>query len=114
MAAARRAWQVGDIQALSAEGLAVSVDAPTRAAAASDFGGIVRGQSLAVFTPRTPEEIKRAVLFARERGLSFTARGNGWSSGGQSVARTGVTLQLSRLDRVQAMDATACTISCES
>jgi cytokinin dehydrogenase len=114
MAAARGAWQASDIQALSAEGLALSVDAPIRAAASSDFGGIVRGQSLAVFTPRTPEEVARAVLFARERGLSFTARGNGRSSGGQSVARTAVTLQLSRLDRIQAVDATACTVTCES
>jgi FAD/FMN-containing dehydrogenase len=95
MTAAGRAWQAGDIQALSAEGLAVSVDAPIRAAASTDFGGIVRGRALAVFTPRTPEEVTRAVLFARERGLSFTARGNGRSSGGQSVARSGVTLQLS-------------------
>jgi cytokinin dehydrogenase len=92
----------------------VSVDAPIRAAASTDFGGIVRGQSAAVFTPRTPEEVRRAVLFARERGLSFTARGNGRSSGGQSVARSAVTLQLSRLDRIQAVDATACTITCES
>lgn len=114
MAAARRVWQASDIQALSAEGLAVSLDAPIRAAASGDFGGIVRGQSVAVLTPRTSEEVARAVLFARERGLSFTARGNGWSSGGQSVASAAVTLQLSRLDRIQSVDAAKRTISCES
>lgn len=112
MSTPRADWTGAGLQELTASGLSVSVEATTRAAASTDFGGICRGESVAVASPRTVEEVAFAVGFAAARGLSFTARGTGRSSGGQSVAQKGLTLDLSRLDHVGRADMLAKTLTC--
>lgn len=107
-----RDWQHADFEALAAEGLSVSVEATTRAAASTDFGGIARGESLGVVSVRNADEVQKAVQVARARGLSLTMRGTGRSAGGQSVPRKGVTLDVSRLDELSAPDAQARSIVC--
>jgi cytokinin dehydrogenase len=106
-------WTRSELSQLAGEGLSVSVDAAGRAVASTDFGNLVRGEALAIVTPRDKHELARALAFANERRLSFTARGTGRSSGGQSVAKKSVTLELSRLDRVEAVDAERREIRCE-
>ena len=106
-------WTRSELSSLAGEGLSVSVDAAGRALASTDFGNLVRGEAVAIVTPRDEDELGRALRFANTRGLSFTARGTGRSSGGQSVAKKSVTLDLSRLDRVGAVDVERREIRCE-
>jgi cytokinin dehydrogenase len=106
-------WTRSELSLLAGEGLSVSVEAAGRALASTDFGNLVRGEALAIVTPRDAGELARALRFANERRLSFTARGTGRSSGGQSVAKKSVTLDLSRLDRIEAVDAERGEIRCE-
>ena len=106
-------WNRSELSSLAGEGVAVSVEAAGRALASTDFGNLVRGDAVAVVSPRDKEELARALRFANARRLSFTARGTGRSSGGQSVAKRSVTLDLSRLDRIESVDTERREIRCE-
>jgi cytokinin dehydrogenase len=110
---ARSSWTREELRALAAEGIVVNLDPASRVAASADFGNIVRGRAAGLACPRNAEQIEQALLFANRRGLSFALRGLGRSSGGQSVGRDSVTLELSRLDHVGAIDVSARVVKCE-
>jgi cytokinin dehydrogenase len=109
-----RDWLAADLEALASLGVSLSLEATAKRGASADFGGIVHGQAVAVLAPRSAEELARAVAFAAERELSFTARGTGRSSGGQSIPSHGVSIDMSRLDRVLGIDPAARTLTCEA
>jgi cytokinin dehydrogenase len=87
-------------------GVAVYADAPSRATAERDFGGIVRGSCLLVAEPSTPAECERLVGALAVEGIGCTIRGAGYGQGGQSIASDSVSLSTRRLDRI-AVDRTA-------
>jgi cytokinin dehydrogenase len=112
---ARAAWSDEEVAALSAiTGGSVRHDPATRAAFAEDFGHLVRAEPRAVVSPRDVEELASVVQFAARRRLPLCARGRGYSQSGQSLSRAGLLVDLSRLDRIHAIDPDSQQAVCES
>ncbi|WP_307855915.1 FAD-binding and (Fe-S)-binding domain-containing protein [Nocardioides faecalis] len=81
----------------------VSDDAAVLGAYSSD-ASLYRVPPAAVAFPRTPDDVRRALLAARELGLPLTTRGAGTSVAGNAIG-SGLVLDLSRhLDRVISVD----------
>jgi len=93
--------------------LRVDVSESARAEASRDFGGLTRGQATGVIAPRTALEVEAAVRIAIATGEKLTPRGQGMSQSGQSVPRSGVSLDLRGLDAVGEPDTVQGTISVE-
>lgn len=92
------------LRALRERGILVETDTDSLESASRDFGGLVRGQSLAVVRPRTTREVQTIVEVARAQGVRLTPRGNGLSQSGQSIADRGITVALSQLSGVEELD----------
>lgn len=101
------------IEALASLGLSVNTDPVARHGFATDFGNLVRGAPSGILHPRDAGEVASALNFANEWNVTLTPRGFGRSAGGQSVARQGFALDLSRLDRVELPDVERLSIRCE-
>jgi FAD/FMN-containing dehydrogenase len=67
------------------------------AAAAEDFGHIVRRRPGAVLFAASAEDVATALRFARERGIRVAARGQGHTTGGQALRDGGLVIDLRRL-----------------
>jgi cytokinin dehydrogenase len=108
------AWSDGDAAALAAaSGASVRRDTATRSAFAEDFGHLLSAEPWAVVSPRTDEELAAIVQFAARRGLPLCARGRGYSQSGQSLSAGGLSVDLSPLDRIGAIDADRLQVECE-
>ena len=105
---------MADIAALAAAtGASVRQDPATRAGFAEDFGHLVRGEPQVVVSPRNSDEITATVEFAAHRKLPLCPRGRGYSQSGQSLSPQGLCLDLSRLDRIEAVDLVHRRVVCE-
>jgi len=83
-------------------------------AAAQDFGRLFRGKSRGVVQPRNTDELLSVISFANDHGIPMTARGRGYSQGGQSLTANGFTLELNQLNRVGQVEPESQTIKCEA
>jgi cytokinin dehydrogenase len=107
-------WSEEDAAGLAAaSGASVRRDAASRSAAAEDFGHLVSAAPWAVVSPRSVEELAAIVAFAAGRRLPLCARGRGYSQSGQSLSAAGLSLDLSRLDRIGAIEAARGQAQCE-
>jgi len=75
----------------------LSVGEEERAAAAGDFGHLVRRRPAAVLRARSVEDVVRVVRHARRTGLRLVARGAGHTTYGQAQIEGGVVVDLRRL-----------------
>ena len=75
-------------------------DEEALAAASQDFGHIVSRRPSAVPRPASAEDVALAIRYAGERGLRVAARGQGHTTGGQSLREGGLVLDLAALDRI--------------
>ena len=75
-------------------------DATVLAAASTDFGHLIQGQSYLVVQPRHSEDVVALLQMANRNQLLVTLRGKGCSQNGQSVSPGGLTLDTSRLDHI--------------
>lgn len=106
-------WTPEMLDELIAElGGAVDRGVRGRETAAWDWGRIHHGQPVAVVRPRSVDEVQAVVRFAQKRRVRLTPRATGASSGGQSIARDSVTLDVSRLEAVGDVDTDQRTITC--
>ena len=80
--------------------VALRDDDQGRAAASTDFGGLVRKTPRAVATPRSPEDVRRIVDFACRTRCPVAVRGAGHSQAGQSLTDGGILLDMTGLDRI--------------
>ena len=78
----------------------MSTDPGHIAAAATDFGRIVRHRPAAVFRPRTHRDVAEIVQVARDQAVSVAARGQGNSGFGQAQARGGFVIEMSGLAEI--------------
>jgi cytokinin dehydrogenase len=97
-----------------ATGVMLRRDPETRAQFSDDFGHLARVEPWAVASPRDVDELSQVVRFAAARKLRICARGRGYSQSGQSLSPGGVSLDLSRLDRIEAVDTHHRIIHCQS
>src|SRR5918997_6172129 len=79
-------------------------DIAATAAAAQDFGHIVRRRPLAVLEPGSVDDIVRLIGFARRLRISVAARGQGHSVYGQAQVDAGVVIDMSALASVYDID----------
>src|SRR5262245_50463697 len=75
-------------------------DAPALAAAADDFGHLVRRRPQAVFRPASPRDIGGLMRWAGSRGLKVVPRGQGHSIYGRAMAEGGVVLDMSTMSAI--------------
>jgi cytokinin dehydrogenase len=107
-------WSDEDVAALvAATGASVRRDAATRAAFSEDFGHLIRAEPRAVVSPRSVDELASIVAYAGARKLPLCPRGRGYSQSGQSLSPDGLSLDLSRLDRVDAVEPDRREVHCE-
>lgn len=78
--------------------------------AADDFGHLVHRRPAAVLEPRSPQDIARAVGWARKVGLRVAPRGQGHTAYGQAQVEDGVVVDLSGLDRIHQITPTSVTV----
>ncbi len=108
-------WSAADAGTLAADqGIFVRRDPESRQHAGVDFGRIEHGDPWGVVTPRDTGELERVVAFAAARQLPLTPRGRGYSQSGQSLSPGGVTLDCTRLDRIEAVDVARKSVRCEA
>jgi cytokinin dehydrogenase len=69
-------------------------------AAAEDFGHILHRRPSAVLRAASAEDVAVAIRFAREHGLRVVARGQGHTTGGQSLRKGALVLDLAELRRI--------------
>ena len=79
----------------------MSRDVEDREAHSCDFGGMIRRMPGAVATPDSVEDVSSIVRWAARERVRLVIRGGGHSQGGQSLTDGGVSLDTTRLDRVQ-------------
>ena len=107
-------WSDQDTAALSAEtGVSLRRDSSTRSVFAEDFGHLIRAEPRVVASPRNVDELTAIVRFAAGRGLTVCPRARGYSQSGQSLSPGGASLDLSRLDRIEAIDIDGRQAHCE-
>jgi cytokinin dehydrogenase len=115
MSSGKGQWSGADAMALATDhGVFVHRDPDSRRRAGHDFGGIERGDPWGVVAPRDTAELERLVRFAAARQLSLTPRGRGYSQSGQSLAPGGVTIDCTRLDRIDPVDGDQRSVRCEA
>lgn len=75
----------------------ITVNSSEVEAASRDFGGLRRGEPLAVFHPASASDVARLVRAAYEsaKGFTVSARGHGHSINGQSQTSNGVVIDMS-------------------
>jgi FAD/FMN-containing dehydrogenase len=78
-----------------------STDPDVLAAAARDYGNIVRRIPRAVVLPENIEEVVEAIRYARRCGARIAARGQGHSTDGQAQAEDGIIVDMSALRRIE-------------
>jgi len=75
----------------------LSCEAAVIAAAADDFGHIIRQRPQAVLKPISAPDIARLIRWAGMRGLKVAARGQGHSTYGRATAAGGVVLDMTSM-----------------
>jgi len=88
----------------------LSVGEEERAAAAGDFGHLVRRRPAAVLRARSVEDVVRVVRHARRTGLRLVARGAGHTTYGQAQIEGGVVVDLRRLERIRSVTSGTATV----
>jgi cytokinin dehydrogenase len=99
---------------LTVTGASVRRDPATRADFAEDFGHLVQAQPWAVATPRDVDELSAVVRFAAQQRLPLCPRGRGYSQSGQALSPAGLSVDLSRLDRIEPIRPTDLQAHCEA
>lgn len=79
----------------------------------TDTLGRLKGTAAALVFPVTKEEVSGVLRFACENGLSVTPRGAGTNLVGSTVPHGGIILDLSRMNRILALDRENLTVSVE-
>ena len=95
-------------------GIQVIQDSSNSAAASSDFGNLVSGNSRGIIQPQNITELQSVLQFASDEGIPVTPRGRGYSQGGQSLSSNGFTLDITPLNFIGIPDIESKTITCEA
>ena len=83
----------------------IRFDEAARAAAAEDFGHILRKMPKGVLQPNSASDVAATIRWAGKRGLKFVAQGQRHSVFGRSMAHDGIAADLSRLQTIHSVKA---------
>ena len=81
------------------------IDGETRAAAATDAGGLISRAPCAVLRPKSTDDIVRMVQFCRRHGIKIVARGQGHTTFGQAQVADGVVVDMRSFDQIHSVGA---------
>jgi len=81
----------------------VVTDPATLAAVSSDAGNFVHATPFAVLEPGSVEDVAKMVRFCRRYGIKVAARGQGHTTFGQSLVRGGLSVDMSKLNRIHSI-----------
>jgi cytokinin dehydrogenase len=76
-------------------------DPASLTAFATDFGNIITRTPIAVLQPGSVEDVVLAIRFCRQHRIQVAARGQGHSTGGQSLAHGGLIIDMATLDAIE-------------
>ena len=99
-AADMRVATAGAIDLPALDGRLVTDDASLDAAAA-DFGSIVHRRPTAVLQPGSVDDIVKLIRFARQHAINVAARGQGYSTQGQTQVEAGVVIDMTHLAKIR-------------
>ena len=85
-------------------------DAASLATYSDDFGHFVHKTPRAVLLPASVDDVVAAVRFCRQQHIKIVGRGEGHSSGGQSLVEGGLVIDMSTLDQIENISATSATV----
>ncbi len=75
-------------------------DDPSRDAKRTDLGNIIYERPKAVLRPGSIEDVAKMVEFCAERDIVVAARGQGHATHGQALARAGLVIDMSSMQRI--------------
>lgn len=78
-----------------------------------DFGHVLRGRATGVVRPHAADDVVEIVNQAVAEGFALTPRACGHSAGGQSLPADSVVVDLTRMNRIDRVDASALTVRCQ-
>jgi len=90
----------------------VSTDATVLSEKSTDFGRMIRRTPGAVVRPASGEEVAQVVRFARTQGIPVATRGEAHTQTGQALTEGGILLDLTSLNIIETLDASAMTVTC--
>ena len=81
------------------------IDGESRAAAATDAGGLISRSPCAVLRPKSTDDIVRTLQLCRRHGIKVLARGQGHTTFGQAQVADGVVVDMRSLDEIHSVAA---------
>ncbi|HMI85587.1 MAG TPA: FAD-binding protein [Polyangiaceae bacterium] len=85
-------------------------DTASLAAYSDDFGNFIRRTPRAVLLPASVNDVVAAIVFCRQHRIKVAGRGQGHSSGGQSLVEGGLVIDLSTLNQIEAIGPNSATV----
>jgi FAD/FMN-containing dehydrogenase len=85
-------------------------DAASLATYSDDFGNFIRRIPRAVLLPASVDDIIAAIQFCRKHRIKVAGRGQGHSSGGQSLVEGGLVIDVSTLNQIEAIGPSSATV----
>jgi cytokinin dehydrogenase len=80
----------------------------------TNFGHVFRSVPRLLVEPRAAEDVRAAIRFARENGLTVSARGGGHSQSHVGLSEKGILVAMASLDRVLSIDEERLTADVEA
>lgn len=88
----------------------ILTDAASLSEYSVDFGSFIRRVPRAVLLPASVDDVIKAVSFCRRQRIKLVGRGEGHSSGGQSLVEGGLVIDLSTLNQIESIGPTSATV----
>ena len=85
-------------------------DAASLANYSDDFGTFVKRTPRAVLLPASVADVVTAIKFCREHKIKVVGRGEGHSSGGQSLVSDGLVIDMSTLNQIESIGSASATV----
>jgi cytokinin dehydrogenase len=89
-------------------------DEPSRLERSCDFGRMVRRMPGVVVRPASTSDVAAVIRYARRQAVPVATRGEAHSQSGQSLTERGILLDLTSLDRILSIDASARAADCQA
>jgi FAD/FMN-containing dehydrogenase len=99
----------GAISIPQLDGMLVT-DAATLATYSEDFGRLEQRTPRAVLLPASVSDVVKTIKFCRKHGIKVVGRGDGHSSGGQTLVAAGVVIDMSVMNAIENINSNTATV----
>jgi cytokinin dehydrogenase len=102
--------EASDVVAIPQLDGVVLTDTASLSEYAIDFGRLITRTPRAVLLPASVDDVIKAVMFCRRQKIKLVGRGEGHSSGGQSLVDGGLVIDMSTLNQIEQIGPTSATV----